>query len=185
MRHWVSMLDWTPPELAELVSAARRAKTGDASVGAALRGRIAVMVFFNPSLRTRASCEAAMLRNGGHAIALDVGGNTWKLEYRDGAAMTGDAAEHIREAAPVLSRYGDLLAVRTFAALKDAAADAEDAVIRAFARHATVPVVNLESAMEHPCQGLADWMTVDERLGGARGRRFTVTWAPQVKGLPL
>ena len=165
---------------------ARRLKAGAAPEQAAvLRNRILTMVFFNPSLRTRTSFESAMLRYGGHAICLSVGGDTWKLEYRDGAVMDGEAAEHIKEAAPVLSRYGDLLAVRTFAGMKDPAEDAADPVLRAFARYATVPVINMESAAEHPCQGLADWMTMDEKLGGARGRRFVLTWAPQAKGLPM
>ena len=186
MRHWVSMFDYEPRELAELVTLARRLKAGETGdEAAALRGRILVMVFFNPSLRTRTSFEAAMLRYGGHSICLNVGGDTWQLEHRDGVVMDGAAAEHIREAAPVLSRYGDALAVRTFAALKNAAEDAADLVIRSFARHATVPVINMESAAEHPCQGLADWMTVDEKLSGTRGRRFVVTWAPQAKGLPM
>jgi N-acetylornithine carbamoyltransferase len=186
MRHWLSMLDYEPTELATLVELARRLKRGepDSSVEA-LRGRVLTMVFFNPSLRTRTSFEAAMLRYGGHAICLNVGGDAWKLEHRDGVVMDGDCSEHIREAAPVLSRYGDLLAVRTFAALKDPAKDAEDHVIRAFARFATVPVINMESAVEHPCQGLADWMTIDEKLRDTRGQRFVLTWAPHVRGLPM
>ncbi|MCK6484187.1 MAG: N-acetylornithine carbamoyltransferase [Phycisphaerae bacterium] len=193
MRHWLSMMDYDPAELAGLVALARRIKR-DAAVGAtmsaghptaALRGKILGMVFFNPSLRTRASFEAAMLRFGGHAICLNVGGDTWNLEHRDGVVMNGDKAEHVREAAPVLSRYCDALAVRTFAGLKDAAEDAADALIRAFARHATVPLINMESAMEHPCQGLADWMTIDERFGSTRGRRLTLTWAPQAKAVPM
>jgi N-acetylornithine carbamoyltransferase len=186
MRHWLSLLEYEPRELAELVALARRFKAGTATKeAAALRDRILTMVFFNPSLRTRTSFEAAMLRYGGHSICLNVGGDTWKLEHRDGVVMDGDCSEHVREAAPVLSRYGDLLAVRTFAALKDAAEDAEDRVLRSFARYATVPVINMESAVDHPCQGLADWQTMDERLNGTRGRRFTLTWAPHVKGLPL
>ena len=186
MRHWLSMLEYTPSELAQLVALARRFKAGQASEEAAsLRGRLLTLVFFNPSLRTRTSFEAAMLRYGGHSICLNVGGDTWKLEHRDGVVMDGDASEHIKEAAPVLSRYGDLLAVRTFAALQDAAEDAADRVLRAFARYATVPVINMESATEHPCQGLADWQTMDEKLGGTHGQRFTLTWAPQMKGLPL
>jgi N-acetylornithine carbamoyltransferase len=180
------MLDYEPAELAELVALARRCKAGQGDVASTrLRGRILTLVFFNPSLRTRVSFEAAMLRYGGHAICLNVGGDVWKLEHRDGVVMDGDAAEHIREAAPVLSRYGDLLAVRTFAALRDPAEDAADHVIRAFARFATVPVINMESAVEHPCQGLADWQTIAEQFGDPRGRRFVLTWAPQAKGLPM
>jgi len=178
------MLDYEPGELAELVSEARRLKRGETKADA-LRERILTMVFFNPSLRTRTSFEAGILRYGGHSICLSVGGDTWKLEDRDGMVMDGACSEHIREAAPVLSRYGDLLAVRTFAAMKSAAEDAEDRVIRPFGSFATVPVINMESAMEHPCQGLADWMTVDEKFNGARGQRFVLTWAPHVKGLPM
>ncbi len=184
MQHYVSMLDYEPQQLGKLVQLARRLKRGDATA-TAMRDRILAMVFFNPSLRTRTSFEAAMLRYGGHAICLNVGGDTWQLEYRDGVVMNGAAAEHIREAAPVLSRYGDALAVRTFAAMRDAAEDARDLVIKTFARFATTPVINMESAAEHPCQGLADWMTIDEKLSGAAGKRFVLTWAPHVKGLPM
>ncbi len=184
MQHYLSMLDYDPQHLAQLVQAARCLKSGDATA-AALRERILTTVFFNPSLRTRTSFEAAMLRYGGHAICLNVGGDTWQLEYRDGVVMDGPAAEHIREAAPVLSRYGNALAVRTFAAMRNAAEDALDQVIRAFGRFATVPVINMESAAEHPCQGLADWMTIDEKLSGTAGKRFTLAWAPQAKGLPM
>lgn len=186
MRHWITMLDWSPAELAGLVALAQRIKAGRGGAETArLRERILTMVFFNPSLRTRSSFEAAMLRFGGHALCLDVGGNTWKLEHRDGVRMDGDCAEHIREAAPVLCRYGDLLAVRTFAGMRSAAEDAGDPVIRAFARFATQPVINMESAIEHPCQGLSDWLTIVEKLGATRGRRFTLTWAPQIRGLPM
>ncbi len=186
MRHWLSMLDYEPSELAELIRTARELKAGRAvSAAEALSRRTLVMVFFNPSLRTRTSFEAAMLRYGGHAITLSVGGDTWKLEHRDGAVMDSDAAEHVREAAPVLSRYGDLIAVRAFAAMKSAAEDARETLIRSFARFATVPLLNMESAIEHPCQGMADWMTADELLKGARGKRFVLSWAPHLKPLPL
>ncbi len=195
MKHWISMLDQQPADMAELIALARRLKAGQGGdEAAAIRGRILVMVFFNASLRTRTSFEVAMLRYGGHAICLNVGGDTWKLEYRDGVVMNEDAAEHIREAAPVLSRYGDALAVRTFAGLKDAEQDARDEVIRAFATHATVPVINMESAMEHPCQALADWMTIAEKLdhpsggpvsGRSSSHRFVLTWAPHIKPLPM
>jgi N-acetylornithine carbamoyltransferase len=178
------MLEYEPAELAEWIALARRLKSGQTDEAAPIRGKILTTVFFNPSLRTRTSFEAAMLRFGGHAICLNVG-DAWKLEHRFGVVMDGQCAEHIKEAAPVLSRYGDALAVRTFAGLKDAADDAADRVIRAFAEYATVPLINMESAMEHPCQGLADWMTVDEKLGGTRGKRFVLSWAPHIKPLPM
>lgn len=186
MRNWTTMLEYEPAEMAELVALARKIKSGDAqSARAALQDRILATVFFNPSLRTRASFDAAMLRHGGHTICLNVGGDSWKLEHRDGVVMDGDCSEHIKEAAPVLSRYGDALAVRSFARLQSAAEDARDEVLRGFARYATVPVVNMESATEHPCQGLGDWMTMAEQLDDLKGKRFVLSWAPHVKALPM
>lgn len=149
-----------------------------------LRDKVLGMVFFNPSLRTRASFEAAMLRGGGHAIVLEVGGGVWKLEDRVGAVMDGDKPEHIREAIPVLGRYVDALAVRTFAALADDDSDAADPVINAFRELAGVSVISMESAREHPCQGLADLMTIREQFGKTRGLPVTLTWAPHIKPLP-
>ena len=146
--------------------------------------RILGMVFFNPSLRTRASFEAVMARGGGSAIGLEVGNGVWKLEDRLGAVMDGDRAEHIREAAPVLSRYVDLLAVRTFAAGLGDESDHADPVMNGFRAHATVPTLSMESGREHPCQGLADLMTVRETFGATRGVPVTLAWAPHIKPLP-
>lgn len=186
---FISFTDYAPERLAALVDFAARLKSHDGPAleraRAHISDRILGMVFFNPSLRTRTSFEAAMLRFGGHAICLNVGGDTWQLEHRDGVIMNEGAAEHIREAAPVLSRYCDALAVRTFAQLKNVAEDEQDALMRAFARHANGPVINMESATEHPCQALADWLTVREKFGGTAGRRFTLTWAPQAKAVPM
>jgi len=185
VKHWISFLDHSPSAMAEWVELAMRVKRGESSEPQrALKGRTLVMLFFNPSLRTRASFEAGMARCGGHAVCLNVGGDAWRIETRDGVRMDGDCAEHIREAAPVLGRYGDLLAVRTFAAMKNAEEDARDPVIRSFERFAGRPVINMESAAEHPCQGLADWMTMQEKLGATRGRRFVLSWAPHIKPLP-
>jgi len=186
MRHWLRLYDSSPAEIAGLVALARDIKSGRARKATeALRNRILTMVFFNPSLRTRASFESAMARFGGTAITLNVGGDAWQLEHRDGVVMNGDRVEHVREAVPVLARYCDVLGVRTFARLADPAEDAADSILRAFATHSTVPVVSLESALEHPCQGLADRMTMEEKLGAARGKRFALTWAPHVKPLPM
>jgi N-acetylornithine carbamoyltransferase len=146
--------------------------------------KILGMVFFNPSLRTRASFEAVMARGGGSSIVLEVGNGVWKLEDRLGAIMDGDRAEHIREAAPVLSRYVDFLAVRTFAAGLSDEEDHADPVMNGFREHATVPTISMESAREHPCQGLADLMTARETFGSTKGLPVTLTWAPHIKPLP-
>jgi N-acetylornithine carbamoyltransferase len=148
-----------------------------------LTGKLLGMLFFNPSLRTRASFEAVMLRGGGHALVLEAG-NTWKLETETGAIMDRDCPEHLRDAAPVLSRYVDALAIRTFAGLTSDDLDHRDQVIRAFEQHAGVPVISMESAREHPCQGLADLMTIEEQFGSARRLPVALTWAPHIKPLP-
>ena len=148
-------------------------------------GKILGMLFFNPSLRTRVSFEAAMIRGGGDAIVLDVDASVWKLEDREGIRMDGDKPEHIREAIPVLARYVDALAVRSFASNKDSDEDERDTLIRQIRRFSTVPVVSMETAREHPCQGLADMLTIREKLGGLAGKRVTLSWAPHIKPLPM
>ncbi|GAB4224849.1 MAG: N-acetylornithine carbamoyltransferase [Acidobacteriota bacterium] len=152
--------------------------------GDELAGRVLGLVFMNPSLRTRASFEVAMLRHGGHAITIEPGRGVWGFETRVGVTMDGDAAEHVFEAAGVLGRYVDALGVRAFAAGESWAEAREDRVIRQFAERAGVPLVNMESARRHPCQGLADALTLRERLGEPAGRRFVLAWAWHPKPLP-
>lgn len=148
-------------------------------------GKALGLVFFNPSLRTRASMDLATAHLGAHPVTLTPGQGTWEFEWRDGAAMGGNAAEHVREAFGVLSRYVDALGVRTFATLTDYEADQEDAAFRAVVAASTVPVVNLESARWHPCQALADAAALcDHSDGDLRGKKFVLTWAPHPKALP-
>jgi N-acetylornithine carbamoyltransferase len=142
------------------------------------------MVFFQPSLRTRTAFEVAAFDLGAHAVHLQAGAGLWGIEHRDGVRMDGEAAEHVKEGFGVLSRMLDAVGVRCFAAMKDASDDAKEPVLSAIARAATVPVLNLESAMDHPHQGLADALTLRRRWRGAKGR-VVVTWAPQVKPLPM
>lgn len=182
LRHATHIRDLGVARFAELLERALRFK--QRAPGKHLEGKLLGMVFFNPSLRTRASFEAVMKRGGGDAVVLEVGNGVWKLEDRDGVVMDGDRAEHVREAVPVLARYCDALAVRTFSAGLSEADDDADPVISAFKRFSTVPVVSMESAREHPCQGLADMLTVRERFGATRGTPVTLTWAPHIKPLP-
>ena len=182
MKHFTHIADLGVAGVAEVLDEAQAWKRQ--GPGAHLAGKLLGMVFFNPSLRTRASFEAAMIRGGGNAIVLDVGSGVWKLEDRAGAVMDGDRPEHIKEAIPVLGRYADALAVRTFGALQDDDADASDPVLNAFRALAGVPVISMESAREHPCQGLADLLTVRENFGATQGLPVTLTWAPHIKPLP-
>ena len=182
MKHFTRIADLGVAGVAQVLDQAQAWKRQ--GPGAHLAGKLLGMVFFNPSLRTRASFEAAMIRGGGNAIVLDVGNGVWKLEDRAGAVMDGDRPEHIKEAIPVLGRYADALAVRTFGALQDDDADAADPVLNAFRALAGVPVISMESAREHPCQGLADLLTVRENFGATKGLPVTLTWAPHIKPLP-
>ena len=147
-------------------------------------GKALGLVFFNPSLRTRASMDLAAAHLGAHPVTLTPGSGTWGLETRDGVTMDGDAAEHVKEAFGVLSRYVDALGVRTFATLSDFEADQEDRAFRAAVAASTVPVVNLESARWHPCQELGDAATLRDHLGDPRGKKFVLHWAPHPKPLP-
>jgi N-acetylornithine carbamoyltransferase len=182
MKHFTRIADLGVDGVAHVLDEAKTWKKH--APGAHLSGKLLGMVFFNPSLRTRASFEAAMLRGGGNAIVLEVGSGVWKLEDRTGVAMDGDRPEHIREAIPVLGRYTDALAVRTFGALQDDDADVADPVMNAFRELAGVPVISMESAREHPCQGLADLLTTRERFGSTIKLPVTLIWAPHIKPLP-
>jgi N-acetylornithine carbamoyltransferase len=175
--------DWTREELEGLIESALRFKRGDERARP-LAGRSIALVFFNPSLRTRASMQVGVFELGGNAVVLEPGGTSWTLEHRDGVVMDGDKTEHVAEFVRVLGRYCAGLGVRTFAALKDWEEERRDPILNAFAKYAGVPVINLESAMHHPCQALADMMTVREKLGTGR-KRVLLTWAWHPKPLPM
>jgi len=181
--HLLDLRTLPQPEWQALLAAAETL-SGAAGRRPLLAGRRLGMLFFNPSLRTRTAFEVACFDLGAHAVSLQAGGDTWGFEHRDGVVMDGDKAEHVKEAVGVLSRMLDGIGVRCFAGLLDAGEDARDALLAAIARAATVPVLNLESAMDHPHQGLADALALRRRLGGRRGR-VVVRWAPHVKPLPL
>jgi N-acetylornithine carbamoyltransferase len=126
-----------------------------------------------------------MARHGGHAVVLEPGRGAWAMETRPGVVMDGDAVEHIVDAARVLGRYGDAVAVRAFPSADSWPEAREDAVLHAFARHSGVPTINLESARRHPCQGLADAQTLLENLGpDPLRRRFVLAWSWHPKPLP-
>jgi N-acetylornithine carbamoyltransferase len=150
----------------------------------AAQGKSLGMLFFNSSLRTRTSMELAAAQLGAHPTTLDIGGGgVWGFAWGD-APMTGDQAEHIEEAIGVLSRFYDALGVRLFAGKTDLEADRSDRLMQTLAGYASVPVVNLESALLHPCQALADALTLRQRHADPSGKRFVLTWAPHPRALP-
>ncbi len=150
----------------------------------ALAGKILGLLFMNPSLRTLASCQAAMARLGGSSFVITPGAGTWQLETREGAVMDGSVAEHIREGLPVLASYCDALGIRSFADGKDLAADLGEHKFNAMARLIDKPLINLESAANHPCQALADWKTLDD-LGIPQRGKLVLCWAYHPRPLPL
>ena len=182
MKHFLSTGDCSRAELEQLLATAVRYKSEGSEKP--LCGKSIALVFFNPSLRTRASMQVGIYELGGNAVVLEPGGTSWTLEHRQGVTMDGDKTEHVAEFVRVLGRYCSAIGVRTFAALKDWQEERTDPVLRAFAEFAEVPVINLESAMFHPCQALADMMTIREKLGRER-KRVVLTWAWHPKPLPM
>ena len=173
MRHFLSTLDYSRAELEALLAAARALKAGPHAQS--LAGKSIALLFFNPSLRTRTSFELGMHQLGGKAIVLEPGKGAWPIEFDDNVVMDGEPEEHVREVARVLSRYVDAIAVRAFPKFQRWDIDREDRVINAFARHATVPVINMET-ITHPCQELALALTMQEKLGRLDGKKFLLTW---------
>jgi N-acetylornithine carbamoyltransferase len=182
MNRFLDLADLSRDEIADLVALARRLQ--EHPEPRALAGRILGLLFFNPSLRTLSSMQAGMARLGGESFVITPGNGTWQLETRLGATMDGDAAEHIREGIPVLASYCDALGIRAFADGTDLQADLDEARFGAMAALCDKPLVNLESAMNHPCQALADWKTLDD-VCVPRGGRFVLSWVNHPRALPL
>ena len=183
MRNFLTTSDWSRAELDQLIDSALQFKRREEQAKP-LAGKSVALVFFNPSLRTRASMQVGIYELGGNPVVLEPGGTSWTLEHRDGVVMDGDKTEHVAEFVRVLARYCSAIGVRTFAALKNWEEERTDPVLAAFAKYSEVPIINLESAMHHPCQALADMMTIREKLGAAR-TRVVLTWAWHPKPLPM
>src|SRR5256885_1516863 len=181
--HFLSTLGLSTVELCQLIDSALRFKRGH-DQSKPLAGKSVALVFFNPSLRTRASMQVGIYELGGNPVVVEPGGSSWTLEHRDGVVMDGDKTEHVAEFVRVLARYSAAIGVRTFASLKNWEEERTDPVLNAFARYSTVPTINLESAMHHPCQAMADMMTIREKLGPQR-KRVVLTWAWHPKPLPM
>lgn len=142
------------------------------------------MLFLNPSMRTRISTQLAAKNLGMDAIVFNVGQDGWALEFEDEAIMSGSTVEHVKEAAPVLGKYFDILGVRTFPSLKNKTDDYSELYINQFIKYAGVPILSLESATLHPLQSLTDLITIQETFKEKRKPKIVMTWAPHVKALP-
>ena len=141
-------------------------------------------LFLNPSMRTRLSTQIAAQNLGMEAIIFNVGSEGWSLEFEEGAIMNGSTVEHVKDAAPIMGNYFDILAIRTFPSLKNREEDYSEQYIQQFIKYAGIPVVSLESATLHPLQSLTDVITIKESFRESRMPRIVLTWAPHVKPLP-
>jgi N-acetylornithine carbamoyltransferase len=183
MKNFLNTADFPPAELEEIIESALLFKQGEISEKS-LNGKSVALVFFNPSLRTRASMQVGIYELGGNAVILEPGNSSWTLEHREGVVMDADKTEHLKEFVRVLERYVSAIGVRTFANLQNWEAERLEPILSAFEKYSTKPIINLESAMHHPCQALADMMTIREKFGKQR-KKILLTWAWHPKPLPM
>ncbi len=181
MKHFINLTDVS--SVSELVKEGMAQKANPFVNKHLGLNRTIGLLFFNSSLRTRISTQKAALNLGMNVIVMNVGSDSWQLEFEDGVVMDQGKAEHIREAAAVLGQYCDIIAIRAFAELKDRDEDYKETVLESFRKYAGIPIINLESATRHPCQSLADLITIEE-LKTVEKPRIVLTWAPHVKALP-
>lgn len=170
-------------DLDELILSAKKIKSAPLENSELGKNKTLGLLFFNPSLRTRLSTQKAALNLGMHCIVMNLNTEGWSLEFEDGTVMDGNKAEHIKEAAQVISQYCDVIGIRSFPTLTDKEKDEEEQVINAFVKYSTIPVISLEGATEHPLQAVADALTIQE-YKKKRKPKVVLTWAPHPKALP-
>jgi N-acetylornithine carbamoyltransferase len=182
MKRFLDLADFERAEIVDLLALAESLRNNPQRQ--ALAGKVLGLLFMNPSLRTLASFQTAMAHLGGSSFVITPGQGTWQIETRLNAVMDGPAAEHIREAIPVLASYGDVLGVRAFAEGKNLQSDLSESLFRQIDALCDAPLINLESAVNHPCQALADWRTLDE-LDTPTRAKFVLSWVYHPRALPL
>ena len=183
MKAFNDLADFTNEEILALLDLANRLNTNPEPQ--ALLGKVLSLLFLSPSLRTLASFQAAMTRLGGGSFVISPEMSIHGIETRPGIVMDGAAAEHIREAVPVIASYGDAIGIRAFAERKDLEHDMAEVEFSALTDLIDTPYINMESAMGHPCQNLADWKTLDDVGIPANGGKFVLSWAYHPRALPL
>ena len=182
MRHFYSLNEFSSEQIAEFVDSALAFK--ESPYSEVLERRQIALLFLNESLRTRCSFEVATRELGGDVSTLDAK-TLFALESEFGNRMDGASAEHVKEAIGVFSRYFSALGLRSFARGEDQQEDLLDKIFTTFLEHAKIPVFNMESALYHPCQALADLMTIKELFQDFQGRKVTITWANHPRALPM
>jgi N-succinyl-L-ornithine transcarbamylase len=185
MKQFISVND--VPDINALIAKAVACKKDPLKYQDLGAGKRIGLLFLNPSLRTRLSTQVAARNLGMEAIVFNVDKEGWALEFEEGAIMSGNTVEHVKDAAPVLGQYFDILCIRTFPSLKNREDDYSEMFIHQFIKYAGVPVVSLESATLHPLQSLTDLLTITEELQFkkmTRRPKIVLTWAPHIKPLP-
>jgi N-succinyl-L-ornithine transcarbamylase len=182
MQHFRNVQD--VPDIQALVDLAFACKQDPRHLHGLGTGKALGMVMLNPSTRTRISTQLAAKHLGMEVVVFNADKDGWALEFGEDVIMNGTTVEHIREAAPVFGAYFDVLGLRSFPALQDAAADQSESILQQFVRYSGVPVVSLESATLHPLQSLADLMTIQALFQEKRKPRIALSWAPHMKPLP-
>ncbi|WP_298503922.1 acetylornithine carbamoyltransferase [uncultured Maribacter sp.] len=181
MKNYLSIKDID--SLPKLVEEARELKKNPKKNNDLGANKTIGLLFFNNSLRTRLSTQKAATNLGMEVMVMNFGNEGWALEYEDGTIMNKGTSEHIKEAAQVVSQYCDIIGIRAFAGLTDKEQDEAELVLNGFKKHASVPIVNMESSTGHPLQGLADAITIEENKGKKRPK-VVLSWAPHPKALP-
>ena len=184
MKNFLSVND--AGNIDELVKSAldfKRNPLANSSLG---KGKRIGLLFLNPSMRTRLSTQIAAQNLGMESIVFNASQEGWSFEFEEGAVMNGTTAEHVKDAAPILGKYFDILGIRTFPALKNREADYAEKILQQFVKYCGIPVISLESATLHPLQSLTDIITISERLPikNKIKPKVVLTWAPHVKPLP-
>ncbi len=183
MKAFNDLADFSNEEIRALITLAGRLDSNPEPE--ALKGKVLSLLFLSPSLRTLASFQAAMTRLGGGSFVISPDMSIHGLETRPGIVMDGVAAEHIREAVPVIASYGDAIGIRAFAERKNIEADMAETEFNSLTGLIDTPYINMESAMTHPCQSLADWKTMDDLNVPTNGGKFVLSWAYHPRALPL
>lgn len=187
MKNFISAGD--APDIQDLVQKALQYKSNPLKDKALGAGKRIGLLFLNPSMRTRLSTQIAAQNLGMESIVFNVGQDGWALEFEDEAIMSGNTVEHVKDAAPILGKYFDVLGIRTFPSLQNKVDDYNELYINQFIKYTGIPIISLESATLHPLQSLTDIITIQETFKDipmtiGRKPKIVLTWAPHVKALP-
>jgi len=183
MRNFNDLADYSVTEIEDLLKLAQR--LDESPEPRALEGKVLSLLFLNPSLRTLSSFQAAMVRLGGGTFVISPEMSIHGLESRSGIVMGGTAGGHIHEAIPVIASYGDAIGIRSIAKIENLDNELDDCEFNELISLVDKPYINMESAIYHPCQNLADWKTLNDLDIPSNGGKFVLSWSWHPNSLPL